>query len=152
MNTFTLGYAIAATLFFLVIAKYDIHMFQLTSYRNNRYFRWLIPGNIISLNRIFALLMLATAFIPGYYGIALAACITIASYTHCFREKFKTPLVYTMRVKRLFTTDIILFLALSALALLFVEEWATATIGVALALSNAIMLLANIVNTPIEKE
>ena len=151
MDTFTLGYAIAATLFFLVIAKYDIHMFQLTSYRNNRYFRWLIPGNIISLKRIFALLMLAAAFIPGYYGIALAACITVASYIHCFREKFKTPLVYTMRVKRLFTTDIILFLIISVLAFFFAGEWATVIIGVALALSNVIMLLANIINTPIEK-
>ena len=144
-------YTIVAALFFLVIAKYDIHMFQLSSYRSSRYFRWLIPGNIISLKRIFALLMLSAAFIPGCYGIALAALITIASYIHCFREKFKTPLVYTMRVKRLFATSIILFAGIATTALFLAAEWATAIIGIALTLSNIIMLLANIVNTPIEK-
>ncbi|MBR2325980.1 MAG: UDP-N-acetylmuramoyl-tripeptide--D-alanyl-D-alanine ligase [Alistipes sp.] len=144
-------YTIAAALFFLVVAKYDIHMFQLSSYRNSRYFRWLVPGNIISFKRVLALLMLAAAFIPGYWGGGLAVVVTITGYTHCFREKFKTPLVYTMRVKRLFATDILLFIAIAATAIAVAGAWATALIGTALALSNMIMLLANIVNTPIEK-
>ena len=144
-------YAIAATLFFLVAAKYDIHMFQLSSYRNSRYFRWLIPGNIISTKRILSLVMLAAAFIPGYLGVSLAAVTVMVGYAHCFKEKFKTPLVYTMRVRRLFATDILLFLAISSAALIFAGRWATAAIGAALVLSNMAMLLANMVNMPIEK-
>ena len=71
MDHFTIKYAIVATFFFLMIAKYDIHMFQLASYRNSRYFRWLVPGNIISIKRLFAMAMLVGAFIPGYYGLVL---------------------------------------------------------------------------------
>lgn len=151
MNTLAVGYAIVATFFFLMIAKYDIHMFQLSSYRNRRYFRWLIPGNIISLKRTFALILFAAAFIPGYWATGIAALITVIGYIHCFREKFKTPLVYTMRVKRLFATDILLFVAIALSALFFATEWAKAITGATLLLSNFLMLIANIVNKPIEK-
>ena len=138
-------------LFFLMIAKYDIHMFQLSSYRNSRYFRWLIPGNILSIKRLLAIAMLGSAFIPGYFGWGVAVGITATGWIHCFSEKFKTPLVYTMRVKRLFATNIILFAVIAALAVLLAGKWAGALIGVALVLSNFIMLLANLVNRPIEK-
>ena len=151
MDHFTIKYAIVALLFFLMIAKYDIHMFQLASYRNSRYFRWLAPGNIITIKRLFAVAMLAAVFIPGYFGCGFAAGVTAAAWFYCFSEKFKTPLVYTMRVKRLFATDIILFAAIAALAVLFAGAWAMAIIGAALVLSNFIMLLANFINTPIEK-
>lgn len=151
MNTIAVGYAIVATLFFLMIAKYDIHMFQLSSYRNNRYFRWLIPGNIVSLKRVLAFIIFATSFILSYWSVGIAALITIAGYFHCFREKFKTPLVYTMRVKRLFLTDILLFVVIATTALLFIDKWAMPLIGITILLSNIIMLLANIVNKPIEQ-
>ena len=151
MDHFAIKYAIVAMLFFLVMGKYDIHMFQLSSYRYSRYFRWLVPGNIITIKRLFAVAMLAGAFIPGYFGSGFAAGVTAAAWFYCFSEKFKTPLVYTMRVKRLFATDIILFAAIATLAVLFAGRWAMAIIGVALLLSNLVMLLANFVNTPIEK-
>ena len=151
MNHFAIKYAIAALFFFMMIAKYDIHMFQLSSYRNNRYFRWLVPGNIFAIKRLMAVAILAAAFIPGYFGMSFAVGVTAAAWFYCFSEKFKTPLVYTMRVKRLFTTDIILFVIIEVIAILFAGEWAMAIIGGTLLLSNMLMLLANIVNTPIEK-
>ena len=151
MNTFTIGYTIAATLFFLMIAKYDIHMFQLSSYRNSRYFRWLVPGNIVSPKRIMAIGMLISAFIPEYFGLAITAGIMVGSWIYCFSEKFKTPLVYTMRVKRLFATNILLFIIIETIAIIFAHEWAKAITGSMLLLSNLLMLLANIANKPIEK-
>lgn len=144
-------YTVVAFAFFLLIAKYDIHMFQLSSYRYSRYFRWLVPGNIISQKRFFAFMMLIPALVPNYVGVGFATGITIGAWAIAWREKFKTPLVYTMRVKRLFATNILLFVAITALALLFATEWATVIIAATLLLSNFLMLLANLVNTPIEK-
>ena len=138
MNTFAIGYAIVATLFFLMIAKYDIHMFQLSSYRNSRYFRWLVPGNIISLKRILAFIMFLSALIPGYWGIGIATVTAIAGWVHCLGEKFKTPLVYTMRVRRLFLTDILLFVAIVATALVSGAAWSMTSVGTAILLSNKI--------------
>lgn len=144
-------YTVVAFAFFLLIAKNDIHMFQLSSYRYSRYFRWLVPGNIISQKRFFAFMMLVPALVPNYVGVGFATGITIGAWAVAWREKFKTPLVYTMRVKRLFATNILLFVAITALALLFATEWATVIIAATLILSNFLMLLANLVNTPIEK-
>ena len=144
-------YTVVAFAFFLLIAKYDIHMFQLSSYRYSRYFRWLVPGNIISQKRFIAFMMLVPALVPNYVGVGFATGITIGAWAVAWREKFKTPLVYTMRVKRLFATNILLFVAITALALLFATEWATVIIAATLILSNFLMLLANLVNTPIEK-
>ena len=151
MNHFAIKYAIVALLFFMMIAKYDIHMFQLSSYRNSRYFRWLVPGNIFAIKRMMAVAMLVAAFIPGYFGSGFAVGVTAAAWFYCFSEKFKTPLVYTMRVKRLFATNILLFIIIETIAIIFAGEWAEAIIGSTLLLSNFLMLLANIANRPIEK-
>ena len=148
---FTIVYTILAAIFFLIMAKYDIHMFQLNSYRYSRYFRWLVPGNIISQKRFLALLMTAPVFITGYIGAGFAAGVTIGTLAQAWKEKFKTPLVYTMRVKRLFATNIVLFATITAVSLIFAGKWATLVISLSLVLSNIIMLLANFVNTPIEK-
>ena len=144
-------YTTVAVAFFVMIARYDIHMFQLSSYRYSRYFRWLVPGNIVSKYRVLALLMLVPALFPNYLGVGFATGVTIGAWIYSLSEKFKTPLVYTMRVKRLFATNIILFTAIAILAFIFVERWAIVIIGAELLLSNFIMLLANMVNTPIEK-
>lgn len=147
----TIIYSVVAFAFFLLIAKYDIHMFQLSSYRYSRYFRWLVPGNILSKKRLLAFMMLIPALAPNYLGAGFATGITIGAWAIAWREKFKTPLVYTMRVKRLFATNILLFIAITALALLFAGKWAIAIIGATLVFSNILMLLANLINTPIEK-
>lgn len=144
-------YTTVAVAFFVMIARYDIHMFQLSSYRYSRYFRWLVPENIISDKRFYALLIFVSAFLPESWGLGFATSITLWAWVDALREKFKTPLVYTMRVKRLFAANIILFAAITALSLLFAGKWAPVIIGAELLLSNFIMLLANIVNTPIEK-
>lgn len=151
METTVIIYSAVAAIFFIMIAKYDIHMFQLSSYRYSRYFRWLVPGNIISGKRFYALLMLVPAFFPNAVGLGFATSMALWAWIDALREKFKTPLVYTMRVKRLFATNIILFAVIAALAILFAGKWAITIIGAELVLSNLIMLLANLVNTPIEK-
>lgn len=151
MERTTIIYAVAAAILFIVIAKYDIHMFQLNSYRYSRYFRWLVPGNIVSVKRLLAILMLIPPFFPGFWGAGFATGVLFGTLALVWREKFKTPIVYTMRVKRLFATDILLFAAIAAAALLSAGKWATFIIGAELALSNLLMLLANLLNTPIEK-
>ncbi|MBR6691630.1 MAG: UDP-N-acetylmuramoyl-tripeptide--D-alanyl-D-alanine ligase [Bacteroidaceae bacterium] len=151
METTVIIYSAVAAIFFIMIAKYDIHMFQLSSYRYSRYFRWLVPGNMISGKRFYALLMLVPAFFPNAVGLGFATSMALWAWIDALREKFKTPLVYTMRVKRLFATNIILFAVIAALAILFAGKWAITIIGAELVLSNLIMLLANLVNTPIEK-
>ena len=93
---FTIIYTIMATLFFLVIAKYDIHMFQLASYRNSRYFRWLYPKNIFSAKRTMALLMIVPALVPHYVGIGFATAITLVALYNCFKATSPVSSVFPL--------------------------------------------------------
>lgn len=150
-NTELLFYIAACAVFFAMIARHDIHMFQLNSYRPDRYRRWLWPKNVVSSKRFQALLMLTGSFILGYWGIGFTVGVLTVSIFLACQEKFKTPPVYTMRVKRLLFTDSLLFIAIVACTALFAKEYAAIAAGASLVLSNAIMLFANLLNAPIEK-
>ena len=154
MNIFATALLASFALFFIICsAKYDIHMFQLSSYRYSRYFRWLIPGNILSTTRLCAILLLL-ANIPvkeEYTTIFIALTAIAAIFTKKSKKAQKTPLVYTNRVKRLYTTTAIIYTAAVTATALFAPAAATAVATTLLLLSDLVMLLANLVNTPIEK-
>ena len=67
-------------------------------------------------------------------------------------EKYKTPIVFTMRVKRLYTTTLLLAIS-TIIATGFIADtsYIPFTTAILLLFSNITMLIANIVNTPIEK-
>ena len=139
--------------FALCSVKYDIHMFQLNSYRYSRYFRWLLPGNIVHSTRLCAIvLMMANIPVNALYRIALLLAVAAI---YCFKGRKnkvqKTPLVYTARVKRLYTTAIITYTAAVAATAVLAPAYAVAAATTLLLLSDLVMLLANLINTPIEK-
>ena len=75
--------------FALCSVKYDIHMFQLNSYRYSRYFRWLLPGNIVHSTRLCAIvLMMANIPVDALYRIALLLAVAV---TYCFKHKKNLP-------------------------------------------------------------
>ncbi len=145
--------------FFLAISaalRHDVQMFQQNSYRYSRYFRWL------SKSRSFVKVILALCTLGGYLFFAAKECndgyaallilVFVVFAWWELRKKFKVKLAYTDRVKRLLFTSLlistvlfgvayctlpsVLFFALSACVVVF---------------SNLILLLANLVNTPLEK-
>ena len=154
MNIFTITLLVAFIAFFTLCAvKHDLHMFQLSSYRYSRYFRWLAPHNILTRTRICALLMLLVN-IPTKeeYKLALFAILLIASLViNRKKEQQKTPLVFTPRVKRLYTTTTIIYTGVTIAAALLSSTAAIAVATTLLLFSDLVMLLANIVNTPVEK-
>ena len=146
---------LCAIYFGLISAKHDIHMFQLSSYRYSRYLRWLGQGNILGSNRTLAIAIIAISLIPNRLitTILVAAAIIFVLLPNMFGKKKmqKTPLVYTNRVNRLYTTTLLLFAAIVAATALFLPAYATITAALLILLSDAVMLAANFTNTPIEK-
>ena len=112
------------------VVRYDIHMFQHNSYRVERYARWWRGGNkhlrSVAI-AIFALLCLVTFQMDW---LPKAMVMFIIAWKE-FRTVYKKPIVYTMRVKRLFATAAILTAAAVGAALAFIPVYAHA---VALAL------------------
>lgn len=85
--------------------KHDLHMLQQNSYRPERYWRYLCKGDRMSAWRLvdvaLLLLLFSTLLMPriNEFIVAMVCLGKIWKITH---EKFKKPLVFTNRVKRIY--------------------------------------------------
>lgn len=129
--------------------KYDIHMFQLNSYRYRRYMRWLMPTNILTHNKWALFTAFALSFFPMIKWLPLIL-VTYFFWKEII-SKYKTPIVFTKRVIRLYTTTLLLYIIIAGISIMAVPDYIMPIMTGALAFSNAIVLLANIINTPVEK-
>lgn len=150
MDIYTIIYVAACFVCSLVTLRYDMQMFQLSSYRYSRYFRWWFPQNILT-HRKWWLILVALCLLNSWLSIVAVAIVALSIYKE-LTEKYKTPIVFTNRVKRLYATAIVLTVVLcSATALAAGVQYLPLASALALLLSNFVVLLANVVNTPLEK-
>ena len=133
------------------VVRYDVHMFQHNSYRVERYARWFRTGYKFGRAAVIAA-FIAVFFIEyisnGIYISALSLMMIRLSWKE-FNTVYKKPIVYTMRVKRLFATAAILTAAAIGAALVFIPDYAPA-VALALLVMPIVMLTANFVNKPLE--
>ncbi|MFI3265395.1 MAG: UDP-N-acetylmuramoyl-tripeptide--D-alanyl-D-alanine ligase [Rikenellaceae bacterium] len=149
-------------LFYLALAsalRHDVQMFQQNSYRANRYFRWLKGGILSFANlKLYLVLFSVGAFVcfssvelTDGYMLLLAVGFACFAYFE-LRKKFKVKLVITSRVKRLLVTSLLLSTVGFGVAYTSLEF--NVFIGVSsliVVFSNVIVLLADLINKPIEK-
>lgn len=140
--------------------KQDLHIFQLNSYRVNRYLRWMskkIPiafraKNLIGIISI-PLLFLKNPIFAGVFFISFY------SLSFVFRPQFqeKKPLVFTSRAKRLYFLSLLLLCVLYIVLFLFL--WRINILHLVLLLSSLILvnflspfwlILSNVLILPLE--
>lgn len=143
--------------------QFDLHMFQQNSYRNNRYFRWLKGQHNRFVKGNDNFMMLAVLFAVGsvYTQGSAKASLEIASVLFVLFalqghrllvsvREIKKKLVYTPRVKRLLGTCVLL----TALAVLGLYQLnlilAAFGLYILTTFSFLIVMMAKIINTPIE--
>ena len=109
-----------------LVAEYsrDLMMMQQNSYRNDRYQRWLrSSGDTTSYPRIAGMLVLlaslATWSTPEW-GAILVGLFGAGSALTLFRRKYKKPLVWTARVRRIFSVMV----GVSLIAVAGIAVWA----------------------------
>ncbi len=153
---------IAATLFALVnmgaeFAR-DVMMMQQNSYRIDRYRRWLNQsGDTTSIMRLIALVVIfiaASLFSVDVVWMSLVAVDGLVNSIILLRRKYKKPLVYTPRVKRILAVMWVLALAVMCLTFLSGREWWVLIPAFALALyvaSHNVAIAAVWLLTPVEK-
>lgn len=142
--------------------KKSLHILQLTSYRNSRYWRW-IQKNALKTTRPTEFLP-SVAIVLWFFGLTLISSVVwIAGYLFLFLTITESPekkkFVWTSRVKRLFTATLLLLVALSVGA--FYTVWNAQTVYVSpivfailmliSAFSFSLVLLANLLMAPLEK-
>lgn len=136
--------------------KKELHMMQLNSYRNSRYWRWtqknfqqkfVFSTGLIIAGGVF--ITLGIALVPAYLGWLFGA--GFGAYT-LLTEKHKKKLAFTRRSKTLFFTSIGLFLGTS-LALLFLLPLHFAFLALAVIdfLAFGWLILANFALIPVER-
>lgn len=103
--------------------KRDLMMLQLNSYRNERYARWFNQSQeSTNVMRILACIALFMMFVPQlpYIGTSvLATIIMVWTFVALTRRKYKKPLVWTNRAKRIYLTMWILAAAIMSAIIAF---------------------------------
>ncbi|MDR1740247.1 MAG: UDP-N-acetylmuramoyl-tripeptide--D-alanyl-D-alanine ligase [Synergistaceae bacterium] len=133
-----------------VLALREHHMHQLNSYRADSHIRWLkrtLRGYL--KHRILLIPLLAAPFLPLPSGVFAALCVAQALLELDWprREAAKKPLVFTPRVKRMLATHCLLCLLCVAAAC----RGGALVMAVALFLTPALVLLSDLINSPIER-
>lgn len=104
--------AILALFNLLSELKRDLMMMQQNSYRNERYKRWLHnSGDTTSIPRLTALCVLLISlspFIGAYPASILVGVFSLCSCISLLRRKYKKPLVWTARARRIYVTSLLL--------------------------------------------
>ncbi len=146
-------YLLIFVLFYVSSLRYDVHMFQQNSYRVSRYLRWR-KGTCLKAD-LHSLLLIPACFIPNELvrSLCITAFVIFAEelIRSISKNDHKTPLVYTARVKRLMVCDILVNAALICAGyFLLPEEYIVAMLALLWFASPLVMLLSNLIITPLE--
>ncbi len=98
-------------IYMLLNFKHDIHMLQQNSYRISRYWKWLKGGDTCSgwrLVDVALLFLLFSTLLDIRLNAMIVALVALVKIWLILTKKFKKPLVFTHRVKRIYTTTAII--------------------------------------------
>lgn len=145
---------ITLIIYFYKKTKNAIHMLQLESYKNERYFKWIKNNKkkVFQKKEILFLFPIILYFINNLYGVIFLIIINLFLIFTYKKEKQKKPLVVTNRVKRLYMTYFILtIMQFVILNLLEAKECVILFNLLITILAYFIVILINVINSPIEK-
>lgn len=148
--------ALAGIIFF---SLREFHMLQLNGYKTPEHSWWMKKNY---KRYIFPLVLFALQFLMLITGATLPMLIGFTAFNLCFSvintpgKKFKKPLKYTARVKRMMTTFWILeVLIIGGSSFVwrgdFSSPWLYILIGSGLYFTPILVPLSNLINKPIEK-
>ena len=139
--------------FLVVRLKYELQMTQQNSYRNERYAKWL-KSDIKNINRILiaGIFILSCIFINYTWMKILVSFYSILGIIFELKKKYKKVLVYTNRAIRLYITSSLISLLLITITFFISKNINFALLAGLLltVLSFAVLIIANLINAPIE--
>ncbi len=152
-----LQFAVFAFLFVCAMCPvllHQLHMFQLNSYKPRVHLsRTLKTQPKRHLYAAAAVLCIPSALLIRSWGLWLSAGIMLITGLISLPKKAKKPLVFTKRIVRLVATLAVIIAIIAALPLLFppTRPLFLCLMAVLPLLSPLLMLLANLINQPIER-
>ena len=151
-----LGSVVLGSVAYFYAMRYNLHMFQLNGYKNKEHGTWLKKNLrqqwiLLASIALGVLVFAAANTVCNFLLLALFALIIVV-YRAMKQQNTKKKLVYTARVKRIITTDVILAL-ICIVVCLCVGAWTrlSGLFAVMTGAQVAVLLLVNIINSPMEK-
>lgn len=147
---------VVGVLTFLLVARYNLHMFQLMGYKNMEHVGW-IKKNWRKQGLLIVALLAGVVSLFVHHEATIALVLVVDAilckyYWYLKTSNTKKKLVYTMRVKRQVVTNLILNITITTLVYLFLgEEYVVGTIAILTFLQEFALLLVNLINRPMEK-
>lgn len=153
-------YAIVTLMAIIFFALREFHMLQLNGYKTPEHSWWMKKNY---RRYIYPLILFVAQFIMLLTGAKLPVVLVFTLLNGVFiiankpGKKFKKPLVYTARVKRMMTTFFILIAIFFGLAVItgtksgFNNALVYLLAGTSLYLTPILVPLSNIINKPVEK-
>lgn len=156
-NIFVISLIAIAVINLFMEMKRDLMMLQQNSYRNERYRRWLsTSGDTTSWVRLLALIgvvAMGVRPVPVWFKCTLAILPLLINIISLLNARYKKPLVWTNRAKRIYITAMLLCCVISvAVWFAWRDLYVVAFAAVALyVLSHVVIMAANILLAPVEK-
>ena len=142
--------------------KRDLMMMQQNSYRTERYMRWLRTSadttSIVRLLGMCVFFISLAVFADPLWAMVIMGIYALFSAVSLLRQKYKKPLVWTPRAKRIYTMAAVLSVAIVALSLLLAKDdplsriyVATVAITALYCASHIIIMMAVVLLAPLER-
>lgn len=144
-------FLIISIIYIIKKSKHSYHILQLESYKNKRFLKWIIKKKTIKIKEIILLFFEAIIFYNQKFGLIVSSIYILILLI--IREKYieKKPLVFTARIKRMYTTEIITLLILVILANIYNNNFIITITVFAIIFNYIYIMIINIINYPIEK-
>ena len=149
---------VALILYVGVALKYELQMMQQNSYRNKRYWNWMMKnGDSSSPRRLtlyFLLLISCTRFTPEIIHPFIAVILVVLAVRE-LRMKYKKPVVFTQRATRLYIASWVVVLLHTTLWIALTQfdlSVVPILLLCAAAFSWVVILVANVLMQPIEMQ
>ncbi|MFP3040960.1 UDP-N-acetylmuramoyl-tripeptide--D-alanyl-D-alanine ligase [Treponema primitia] len=128
-------------------------MFQLNSYSSWTHLKWLRANfsRAYIMRHILILPIIGVAFLNFYTAVILSSLLFLVQSFFNRPRKAKKPLVYTNRVKRMVSTNILILTIPILLSCSLQSPYRVIVLALGVLCTPLMVLLSNIINTPIEK-
>ena len=146
-------------LYLFIKSKKAIHILQQNWYNDgNRYLNWILKNPLKAFNYdcLFVIFLVGSFLSNNLLMIVFVLFYLVIAYiynSYLSKEQVKKPLVITARVKRLLITLFLIYIILTIYLVLKLNSLTSIylILGLSVFLNYLIVLLANIINKPIEK-
>ena len=155
MDIFLLNFNfIIFILYFYKKIRHGLHILQLESYYDSRYFKW-IKNNIKKVFKIKEIVLLIILVLITFLNLRLGIILNIISYIVLSliyrRKKEKKPFVVTSRIKRMYITFLIILTIIVIILNNIKISYSVIVMNTCSILAYLFVSLINFINMPIEK-